>query len=106
MSCPRPVDIRDRCGSYQSSRTEDPALMRSFGELSRRAMSAIVAIVLIAAMPLGDARAEATTASPTAIASQTPGNQPVTTANSADPNKSLTSKAIDKVKQVAKSAGD
>jgi lysophospholipase L1-like esterase len=81
--------------------------MRLFGDHSRNAtMTAVVAAVLILAAQVPAARAEAPAAMPTVAATEVPVNQNVSAANPVEPKKSLTGKAIDKVKQVAKSAGD
>jgi lysophospholipase L1-like esterase len=62
--------------------------------------SALVALMLLAAMPASSVRAQSTLAAPSATP---PGSA---AAAPAPAQKSLTAKAVDKVKQAAKSAGD
>jgi lysophospholipase L1-like esterase len=83
--------------------------MRFHGRFFKVAIFAalpIAALVLLTPAALPEARAETAQAAPSDNASVTAGN--VAAADPANPSqpKSLTSKAIDKVKEVAKSAGD
>jgi lysophospholipase L1-like esterase len=82
--------------------------MRLFVHRSRRAAATAVAaaVVVLAAQACG-VRAETTAVqSPPAAVAATPPARDVASVSPADSRKSLTGKAIDKVKQVAKSAGD
>jgi lysophospholipase L1-like esterase len=81
--------------------------MRLFGDHFRRAtMTAVAATVFALTAQIASVRAEAPAARPPAAATEVPANENVSAANPVEPKKSLTGKAIDKVKQVAKSAGD
>ncbi|CAN5196131.1 SGNH/GDSL hydrolase family protein [soil metagenome] len=81
--------------------------MRSFGNRSRSAtVTAVAAAAVVFAVQVSDVRSEAAAQSPPAAVTEAPAARDVASVTPADTRKSLTSKAIDKVKQVAKSAGD
>src|ERR1700716_4240056 len=95
--------------SGRPSRIEDLALMRFHGPFFRLtfpAASAIAALVLLTPAMLTEGRAEMAQAAPSDNASATTGNVAAVDPATGSQQKILTSKAIDKVKEVAKSAGD